>query len=153
MEAGSEDPKILAGAFTVLWELHQKEVHRIAKEKGWWDQQTPREWFIKKHKEDLDFTARTMMEAYSEGQKNPPRNEGEMIVLMHSELSEAIEGLRKKLDSDHIPGFLMIEEEFADVIIRIMDQAEFKKYRVIQAIIAKMKFNEGREYKHGGKNF
>ena len=49
------------------------------------------------------------------------RNFGEVVALMHSELSEALEAHRKNLADDkltHRPG---IEVEFADCITRIMD--------------------------------
>ena len=40
------------------------------------------------------------------------RNDGELIALMHSELSEALEGLRhKNPKSDKIPEFSSVEEE------------------------------------------
>ena len=53
----------------------------------------------------------------------------------------------------HIPEFTGAEEEFADVVIRIMDAASVLDLDVVGAIIAKMKFNESRPYKHGGKVF
>lgn len=83
------------------------------------------------------------------------RNDGELIALMHSELSEALEWLRKdpKAKSDHIPAFLGLEEELADVVIRILEYGIARNLDLAGAIIAKMKFNEGREYKHGGKKF
>lgn len=82
------------------------------------------------------------------------RNDGEMIALMHSELSEALEALRhNNPPSEHIPEFSGAEEEFADVIIRIMDMAEAKGYRIGPAIEAKIEFNKDRPYKHGGKLF
>jgi NTP pyrophosphatase (non-canonical NTP hydrolase) len=82
------------------------------------------------------------------------RNQGEMIALMHSELSEALEGLRHgNPPSEHIPEFTAVEEEMADVIIRIMDNAERRGWRIAEAIVAKMKFNDSRPYKHGGKAF
>lgn len=81
------------------------------------------------------------------------RNNGELIALMHSELSEGLESLRKGLRSDHIPEFLGIEEELADVIIRIMDAASCRNWKVAEALIVKIEFNKTRAYKHGNKNF
>lgn len=82
------------------------------------------------------------------------RNDGEMIALMHSELSEALEAARHgNPKSDHIPEFSGLEEEMADVVIRIMDFSEARKLRLAEAIIAKMNFNATRPYKHGNKKF
>ena len=82
------------------------------------------------------------------------RNEGELIALMHSELSEALEALRHgNPPDDKIPEFSGVEAEFADVIIRIMDMASAKGLRVGEAIVAKVAFNQDRPYKHGGKRF
>jgi NTP pyrophosphatase (non-canonical NTP hydrolase) len=82
------------------------------------------------------------------------RNKGELIAIMHSELSEALEGLRhNNPPSDHIPQFTIIEEEMADVIIRIMDAAQAFNWRIAEAIQAKIQFNLTRAFKHGGKEF
>ena len=82
------------------------------------------------------------------------RNEGELICLMHSELSEALEALRHGNPPDnHIPEFAGVEAELADVVIRIMDFAAAKGYRVGEAIEAKVAYNKGRAYMHGGKRF
>lgn len=76
------------------------------------------------------------------------------ISLMHAELSEAIEGLRiGNPPSEKIPEFSQLEEEFADVILRIMNEAYQLNLRVAEAIIAKDKYNSNREYKHGNKRF
>lgn len=91
--------------------------------------------------------------AKTKGWWDEPREDGTLICLMHSELSEGLEALRKDLKSDHIPEFSGIEEELADVIIRIMDFAAARRLRVAEAIVAKIHFNATRPYKHGGKKF
>lgn len=92
--------------------------------------------------------------ACSKGWWDKDRNDGEMIALMHSELSEALEALRhNNPPSEHIPEFSGAEEEYADCIIRILDTCYARGYDVAGAILAKMEFNAGRSHKHGGKEF
>ena len=77
-------------------------------------------------------------------------NLAEKIALMHSELSEALDGLsRGNPPDDKIPPFSALEAELADVIIRIMDFAVMCELNIGYAIVCKMDYNEGREYKHG----
>lgn len=76
------------------------------------------------------------------------------ISLMHAELSEAVEALRiDNPPSEKIPEFSCLEEEFADVILRIMNGAHQLNLRLAEAIIAKDEYNFNRPYKHGGKKF
>jgi NTP pyrophosphatase (non-canonical NTP hydrolase) len=82
------------------------------------------------------------------------RNEAELLMLMTCELAEACEWLRAgNPQSDHIPEFSGVEEELADCVIRIMDYAHAKKYRLPEAILAKIEFNATRPHMHGGKKF
>jgi NTP pyrophosphatase (non-canonical NTP hydrolase) len=82
------------------------------------------------------------------------RNDGEILMLMVSELAECLEALRHdNPPDDHIPEFTGVEAELADTIIRIMDFAFAKGHRVAEALIAKIEYNKNRPHKHGGKKF
>jgi NTP pyrophosphatase (non-canonical NTP hydrolase) len=73
----------------------------------------------------------------------------EKIALIHSEVSKALEALRcENPESKHINGFTCVEEELADTVIRIMDLAKANNWKVSEAIIEKMKFNDNRPYLH-----
>jgi len=112
----------------------QKICYKIAVEKGFWDNNET-------------------LEKFYIGQSFDTRNNAEMIALMHSELSEALEATRKKGNpqSKKIPKFKLVEEELADCIIRILDMAEGRKYNIEGALNAKIKYNKKRRYKHGKK--
>ncbi len=88
------------------------------------------------------------------------RNRPEMLMLMVSELSEAMEGLRKNKMDDHLPHRKMEEVELADCIIRIFDYAVAHNYDIGTAIVEKLKYNQQRpDHKienrklEGGKKF
>lgn len=72
------------------------------------------------------------------------RNFGEVVALMHSELSEALEAHRKNLVDDKLPDRSGIEVEFADCIIRILDTAAAMGLDVPGAVIAKNRYNRTR---------
>ena len=72
------------------------------------------------------------------------RNFGEVIALMHSELSEALEGWRKNLMDDHLPHRSAVEVELADAIIRILDTAGAEGLDVAGAIQEKFEYNQTR---------
>ena len=78
---------------------------------------------------------------------------GTKIALMHAELSEVLEEYRKDNNrpSEHINGLLAVDEEFADVIIRVMDFCHQHEINLSNAVMQKIKYNETRPHKHGKK--
>lgn len=122
------------------------EIHETAKSKGWWDKPEWLQW--------IEGSVVGVMPEHlrEEMMKAGERQPGTAIALMHSELSEALEGIRHdNPPSDHIPQFSAAEEEYADTIIRILDESERRGYRIGEAILAKMAFNKTRGFRHGGK--
>lgn len=80
------------------------------------------------------------------------RNNGELIALMHAELSEALEATRElggPHNSEHIPEFTGLEEEMADLVLRVMDFCVARGVDLPAALIAKMRFNATRPQRHG----
>lgn len=69
---------------------------------------------------------------------------GWKLLLAHSEISEAAEGLRKNLMDDKLPHRSMMEVEIADTIIRLLDAAGANGLDVAGAIQEKRAFNAQR---------
>lgn len=97
-----------------------------------------------------------------------PRNILEILCLLHSEVSEIAEAYRsgkgcepnvmehfaksedfKTFYNEHVKG--TVEEEFADVFIRLLDAAGYMKIDLETHVLMKLKYNELRPYKHGKK--
>lgn len=114
--------------------------------------------------------------AKQKGFFDTPKNIGEMLCLIHSEVSEALEADRKKhyavkswniennvdlndLESTSNKQYFKqefevaiknsFEDELADVMIRVMDLAAYKGIDLEYHIKMKMAYNSMREHKHG----
>lgn len=72
------------------------------------------------------------------------RNTGEVIALMHSELSEALEADRTDAKDSKLPHRKGIEVELADCVIRIFDTAAAMGLDLAGAFIEKNRFNRQR---------
>ena len=84
------------------------------------------------------------------------KNVPEIVALIHSEVSEALEEYRNGRAQTEVyygengkPEGIPIE--LADVIIRIFDFCGYAGINIDAAITQKHEYNKSRPYRHGGK--
>lgn len=74
-----------------------------------------------------------------------PREDGTLMMLMVSEIAEAMEGVRKNLMDAHLPHRKMVEVELADAMIRILDYCGAYHLDIGGAIMEKLEYNKHRQ--------
>ena len=116
-------------------------------------------------KQEIDMNIKQLQQQIHQQNKDAgwwdnPREKGTLLCLIHSEISEAMEGERKDLMDDHLPHRKMAEVELADAVIRILDYAGAFGYDIEGAITEKLEYNKHRadhkrenRAKEGGKQF
>jgi hypothetical protein len=81
-------------------------------------------------------------------------NPAESVALMHSELSEALENLRRPEARDkHFPDEDPVGLEMADAVIRIFNYCGYHKIPIGDLIIKKCRYNDTRPRMNGRKEF
>lgn len=103
-----------------------------------------------------DYRDRCHALARSKGWYDGPgeRNIGEQLMLVVTEVAEAMEDLRDgkmalSYDEKGKPTGFPIE--IADVMIRLFDLAGYLRIDLEDAVETKMQYNHSRPYRHGGK--
>ena len=101
-----------------------------------------------------DLVKRAYENSKNHGFWEEEKNFGEVIALMHSELSEAFEEYRngKKINETYYEQGEKpcgIPSELADVVIRVFDFCGGNDIDLEKIILEKMQYNETRPYKHG----
>ena len=150
MNSTAAFPKQVMDAIKRAGQVLTHECHGLAARSGWWTDLKTGE----------DLTSEPCFDD-ADGQTFVHKvNIPEKLCLIHSEVSEGMEGYRKGLMDDKLPHRPMLEVELADAVIRIFDLAGGIGLDVAGAIAEKLAYNAQRadhkpenRLKEGGKAF
>lgn len=129
----STDFVLLPSAVADAGEVLQEQCHGLAYACGWWTGKG-----IIGNPSDLRSYTQP------DGKRVDLVNVPEKLCLIHSEISEGMEGFRKDLKDDKLPHRDMLEVELADAVIRCFDLAGGLGYDLAGAIAEKLSFNASR---------
>jgi NTP pyrophosphatase (non-canonical NTP hydrolase) len=73
------------------------------------------------------------------------RNDGELFMLMVTELAEGFEGIRRNMMDDHLPHRKMVDVEIADLLVRVFTYCGNKGIDLEGAFQEKIEYNRTRE--------
>ncbi len=127
-----------------------KNIYEANKAKGFWDE---REEFRDILNGDLYVLCDEYYDEYSNTRVEFSRVDkalrSEALMLIVSELSEALEAIRKDLMDDKLPEYKGEHVELVDALIRILDYAGGYGVDLDTILEKKLSFNATRPYKHG----
>ena len=122
--------------FTIAFNRITQEAHTVNVKNGWWEKRIQTLQILKNH-----------------GIDNTPHLAIELLGLTTTEISEAIEAIRKHSPTTwpdpNTPDTLV--RELAGTIIRIMDLASYLNLPLADAITKEITHNTTRGHRHGGK--
>jgi len=81
---------------------------------------------------------------WREGDADDPIIMASKIALIHSEVSEMLEGLRKGKADDHLPEYPAEWVEAADIFIRLMDYCGARGIPLEKIVPLKLEYNKTR---------
>lgn len=102
-----------------------------------------------------EFAQDVHKNAVAHGWYDAPITFPEVAVMIHAEISEAVEEWRS--GNPVIYGTCALSPEnckfskICDAVMRIMDFLAFMGVDIEAVLVAKHEYNKGREYRHGGK--
>lgn len=108
-------------------------VHDLAKEKGWHDSSETEDQFVERTTNNFHDEVSELHEAWRNNRLHAPCDKAATMEAL---------GIRP---------LTCLEEEMADIIIRVLDSCVRLGVDIEHAVISKHEFNKSRSYRHGGK--
>ena len=144
---------------SIINDLSQS-IYKHNSEVGWWDDLDLKRGLIDRISKNDKLSEDTKSEVLDNINTSITLIKILKLALIHSEISEALEGLRKDLKDDHLSQYDMFAVELADALIRILDLAGAFNIPIGNIMVEKWEYNtkrvdHTREHRSGtnGKKF